>query len=180
MHSISSMYMSIAMAKFIPPQLPPARCPYVYSLCVCLYFCFENNIIYPIFRGFPGVSDGKELVCHVESLGSIPGSGRSPGGGNDNPLLYSCLENSTDRRAWQATVHGSQRIKTQLSDYHFHFSYHFSRFHIYVLIRDICFSLSDRWMIDIWEGQSSGMQGNLGRGQNPVQTECQGQGETCQ
>ena len=38
--------------------------------------------------------------------GSIPGSGRSPGGGNCNPLQYSCLENSMDRGAWQATVHG--------------------------------------------------------------------------
>ena len=38
--------------------------------------------------------------------GSIPGSGRSPGGGNGNPLQYSCLENAMDRGAWQATVHG--------------------------------------------------------------------------
>ena len=38
--------------------------------------------------------------------GSIPGSGRSPGGGNGNPLQYSCLENPMDRGAWQATVHG--------------------------------------------------------------------------
>ena len=39
-------------------------------------------------------------------VGSIPGSGRSPGGGNDNPLQYACLRNSTDRGAWRATVHG--------------------------------------------------------------------------
>ena len=39
-------------------------------------------------------------------LGSIPGSGRSPGEGNDNPLQYSCLENYMDRGAWWATVHG--------------------------------------------------------------------------
>ena len=38
-------------------------------------------------------------------LGSIPGPGRSPGGGNGNPLQYSCLENSMDRGAWRATVH---------------------------------------------------------------------------
>ena len=42
----------------------------------------------------------------VRDAGSIPGSGRSPGGGNGNPLQYSCLENSMDRGAWQATVHG--------------------------------------------------------------------------
>ena len=39
-------------------------------------------------------------------MGSIPGPGRSPGGGNDNPFQYSCLENPMDRGAWQATVHG--------------------------------------------------------------------------
>ena len=42
----------------------------------------------------------------IRDLGSIPGSGRSPGEGNGNPLQYSCLENPTDRGAWQATVHG--------------------------------------------------------------------------
>ena len=42
----------------------------------------------------------------IRDVGSIPGSGRSPGEGNGNPLQYSCLENSTDRGAWWATVHG--------------------------------------------------------------------------
>ena len=42
------------------------------------------------------------------NTGSIPGLGRSPGGGNSNPVQYSCLENSMERGAWQATVHGSQ------------------------------------------------------------------------
>ena len=42
----------------------------------------------------------------IRHMGSIPGSGRSPGGGNDNPLQYSCLGNPTDRGAWQATVLG--------------------------------------------------------------------------
>ena len=41
----------------------------------------------------------------IGDLGSIPGSGRSPGGGHENPLQYSCLENPMDRGAWQATVH---------------------------------------------------------------------------
>ena len=48
--------------------------------------------------GFPGGSDGKETACNAEDPGSIPG-GRSPGLGNGNPLLYSCLENSMDRGA---------------------------------------------------------------------------------
>ena len=55
--------------------------------------------------GFPGGSNGKESACSVGDLGSIPGLGRSPGGGNGNPLQYSCLENSTDREAWMATAH---------------------------------------------------------------------------
>ena len=55
--------------------------------------------------GFPGDSDGKESAHSEGDLGSVPGLGRSPGEGNGNPLHYSCLENSTDRGAWQATVH---------------------------------------------------------------------------
>ena len=57
-------------------------------------------------KGFPGGSDGKESVCSEGDLGSIPGSGRSPGEGNGNPLQYSCLEKSMDRRARWATIHG--------------------------------------------------------------------------
>ena len=49
-------------------------------------------------------------------MGSIPGLGRSPGGGNGNPLQHSCLENPTDRAAWQATVHGVTKSQTRLSD----------------------------------------------------------------
>ena len=54
----------------------------------------------------PGGSDGKESACNAGDLGSIPGSGRSPGKGNGNPFQYSCLNNSLDRGAWKATVHG--------------------------------------------------------------------------
>ena len=50
--------------------------------------------------GFPGGSDGKESACNLGDLGSIPGLGRSPGGGHSNPLQRSCLENPMDRRAW--------------------------------------------------------------------------------
>ena len=47
--------------------------------------------------------------------GSIRGSGRSPGGGNGNPLQYSCLENPVDRGVWRATVHGVAKSRTRLS-----------------------------------------------------------------
>ena len=57
--------------------------------------------------GLPYSSDSKESACSAGDLGSIPGSGRCPGEGNGNPLQYSCLENSTDRGAWRATVQDS-------------------------------------------------------------------------
>ena len=50
--------------------------------------------------------DGKESACNGGEPGSIPGSGRSPGEGNGNPLQYSCLENSMERGAWWSLVHG--------------------------------------------------------------------------
>ena len=56
--------------------------------------------------GFPSGSDGKEPACNAGDSGSIPGSGRSPGGGNGNPLEYSCLENPVDRGDWWGTVLG--------------------------------------------------------------------------
>ena len=61
--------------------------------------------------GFPGGSDGKESVCNAD-LDSISGSGSSPGEGNGYPVQYSCLENPTDRGAWQATVHGVTKSQT--------------------------------------------------------------------
>ena len=56
-----------------------------------------------IYVGFPGCSAGKEYTCNAGDSGSIPGSGRSPGDGNDYPLQYSGLENSMYREAWRAT-----------------------------------------------------------------------------
>ena len=52
---------------------------------------------------------GKECACNAGDLSSIPASGRSPGEGNGNPLQYCCLENSMDRGAWWAIVHGSAK-----------------------------------------------------------------------
>ena len=65
--------------------------------------------------GFPSGSGGKESAYNVGDPGLIPGSERYPGEGNGNSLQYSCRENSRDRVAWQAPVHGSQSW-TQLSD----------------------------------------------------------------
>ena len=65
-------------------------------------------------RSFPGGSDGKESACHLGDLGLIPRLGRSPGEGIGYPLQYSCLENSMDREAWRATVHGVTKSWTWL------------------------------------------------------------------
>jgi len=68
------------------------------------------------FKRLPGDSDGKESTCSTEDLSSNPGSGRSPGEKNSYPRQYFCLENSMDRGAWQATVHGIAKCLMQLSD----------------------------------------------------------------
>ena len=65
--------------------------------------------------GFPGMLVVKNLSANagdIRDVGSIPGLGRSPGGGHGNPLQYSCLENPTDRGAWQATVHRVAELDT--------------------------------------------------------------------
>ena len=70
---------------------------------------------------FPGGSSGKEAACHtgdVRDTGSIPEWGWSPGGGHGNSLQYSYLENSMDRGAWQASVHGVAKSQIRLSNFH--------------------------------------------------------------
>ena len=71
----------------------------------------------------------KVSASNVGDSGSIPGSGRSPGEVNGNPLQYSCLENPLDRGAWQATVHGVAKSRTRPSDFT---SLHF--IHIYAVL----------------------------------------------
>ena len=65
-------------------------------------------------KDFPGGSVGKESA-NARDVGSIPGSERSSGEGNSNPLQCSCLGNPLDRGAWPATVHGVAKSRTQLS-----------------------------------------------------------------
>ena len=71
-------------------------------------------------HGFPSSSGGKASACNAGDPGLIPGSGRSPGEGNGNPLQYSCLENPIDRGAWRAIVHGVAKSWTLLSNTHTH------------------------------------------------------------
>ena len=72
-------------------------------------------MVYP--GDFPGGSDGKASAYSVGDPSLFPGSGRSPGEGNGNPLQYSCMENPMDGGAWQATVHGVSKSRTRLSDF---------------------------------------------------------------
>ena len=77
---------------------------------ICLYSAIK------VERGFPGGSDSKESACSAGDQSSVPGWGRFPGERNSNPLQCSCLENSMDRRAWWATVHGVAKSQTGLSN----------------------------------------------------------------
>ena len=71
-------------------------------------------------KGLCGGSNRKESSCNAGNPGSIPGLRRSSGEGNGSPLQYSCLENSTDKGAWKATVHGVAKSPTHLSNSHTH------------------------------------------------------------
>ena len=69
-----------------------------------------------MYMGFPRSSVVKNPPANARDVGSIPGSGRSPGEENGNPFPYACLENSMDRGVWQATAHGVTKSLIQLSD----------------------------------------------------------------
>ena len=86
----------------------PCYIIFVKNKCKCVFIYVY--IYAPIYIGFPCGLDSKESTCNAGDLGLIPGLGRYPGEGNGNPLQYSCLENSMDRGAWWATVHGLQRV----------------------------------------------------------------------
>ena len=76
----------------------------------------EKLVLTDVEQGLPCSSDGKESACNAGDLSSIPGSRRNPGEGNGYPLQYSGLENSMDRGAWQATVHGVAKSQIELSN----------------------------------------------------------------
>ena len=84
----------------------------------CLLYHHAINTLTDCYESFmkniyiPGGSDGTESTCNAEDPALIPGLGRSSGERNDNPLQYSCLENSMDSGAWQATAHGVAELDT--------------------------------------------------------------------
>ena len=75
---------------------------------------FSLQITRTLNFGLPSWLSGKESACKAGDQGSIPGLGRSHGGGHGNPFQYSSLENSMDRGAWRATVHRVAQCWTQL------------------------------------------------------------------
>ena len=86
----------------------------VLSLKLNIWILFKQLVISVL--GFPCGSVVKTLSATVGDMGLIPGSGRSPGEGNGNPLQYSCLGNPMDRGAWWATDHGVAKSWTLLSN----------------------------------------------------------------
>ena len=70
------------------------------------------SLVYMVYMGFPGGALVKNPPANAGDPGSIPGSRRSPGEGNGNPLQYSCLENPMDRGSWRATVNGVAKSQT--------------------------------------------------------------------
>ena len=94
-----TMEMTMILFTNIPCAPRLAKCCQLhYFHCVCLQ---------PSKLDFPGGTVVKNLPADARNMGSIPGLGRSPGGENDNPLQYSCLENSMDSGAWQVTMTGN-------------------------------------------------------------------------
>ena len=85
------------------PAEPPGDSGYLYLI---LEFREEAFNLSPLSVGLPRWSSGNESACQEGDANSIPGSGRSPGEGNGNPLQYSCLGNPMNRGVWWATVHG--------------------------------------------------------------------------
>ena len=107
--------------SLLSPTSPRLRCsPFLWAPIISLraiitLYCDNWVLFSPRLQAADG-SGGKESACNGGDPGSIPGPGRSPGEENGNPLQYSYLENSMDRGAWWATVHGVTKSQIQLSD----------------------------------------------------------------
>ena len=78
---------------------------------------YRHAFLWVFMQGVSVVKNPPAMVGDTRVMGSVPGSGRSPGGGNGNPLQYSCLENPMDRGAWWATVHGATKSRTWRSNW---------------------------------------------------------------
>ena len=109
----------------------------------------RNRLSIPVFLEFPGGSDSKQSACNVGDLGLIPGLGRCPRGGHDNPLQHSYLESPMDIGARQATVHSVAKSWTWLK---------WLRMHVHIpdqryLIVCVSYPLDYKWS---WQERPSG------------------------
>ena len=111
----------LLLSPYIPPLLPTrSSCVHKSVLSVCASIAADE--IQTFLRGeFPGGSAIKASAWNAGDPGSIPGSGRSPGEGNGNPLQYSCLENPMEGGTWWATVHAVSKELDTTERVHFHF-----------------------------------------------------------
>ena len=114
--------MPLLISSFITPS--PSHCVHKFILHVSISApALQADTAVPSLtataEGFRGGSDGKASAYDAGDTDSGPGSGRSPEGGNGNPLQYSCLQNPMDGGTWQATVHGVAKSWTWLSDFSF-------------------------------------------------------------
>ena len=114
---------------------------------------------------FPGGSDGKASACKAGDLGSIPGSGKSPGKVNGNLPQYSCLKNPMDSEVWQAIVHGVARVRHDLAtnthtlkNSNFHFYTIFTKLKNWAKIKPRCPNL---WLVSTHQHSLSKEKRNL-------------------
>ena len=104
---LSGRISSLSLLLLCPPWfiscITPCSSHFASFIWTILFISMASPILSPTRDSHQGGSDSKESACNAGDPGSIPGSGRSPGVGNGNPLQYSCLENSMDRGDWWAT-----------------------------------------------------------------------------
>ena len=119
----SRVYTAVPSSHLSLPLLTPLVCCFAFPTCflwfwgtVRLFFFSplqleaNSGSRHPTSEFEEAPSVGKESACSARDVGSIPGSGRTPGEGKGNPLQYSCLENSMNRGTWWAAVHGVTRV----------------------------------------------------------------------
>ena len=122
-HDITRIQLQSSLIKSAKPQNEPS----MLSVNPKIQFMLLDNFKFPLSAAFPHLSfvfllrynwvfpndsEVKNLPANAGNKGSIPGLGKSPGGGHNNPLQYFCLENSMDRGAWRATVSGVTKGRT--------------------------------------------------------------------
>ena len=112
---------------------------YFYNRSLTIFLSYHSwPGLFTNLTGFTCSSVGKESAWNAGDLGSVPGLGRSPGGGNGNPLQYSCLEYPIDRGAWQTIVYGVLRVGHDWVTKHILFHDGINLLHKLLLLQAFC------------------------------------------